>query len=151
MSLYVEHMTCCLLLVPCALPSIVCPLPSCYLIHCFTCFTCVSLVTLVCLPIYPPGVCSLLLIRCFTSCVCYIWLCTVLCLPAFLFIIKKTHSSCIWVLAPSLLMHPDRTDQPLWGLSRGRVCVVHHPPLSPTPFTTHPPVWGPDLLPSAGQ
>ncbi len=30
MSLYVEHMTCFLLLVPCALLSIVCPLPSCY-------------------------------------------------------------------------------------------------------------------------
>ncbi len=30
MSLYVEHMACCLLLVPCALLSIVCPLPSRY-------------------------------------------------------------------------------------------------------------------------
>ncbi len=32
MSLCVEHMACCLLLVPCAPMSIVCPLSSCYLI-----------------------------------------------------------------------------------------------------------------------
>ncbi len=32
MSMYVEHMACCLLLVPCAVLSIGCPLQSCYLI-----------------------------------------------------------------------------------------------------------------------
>ncbi len=37
--------------------------------HFFSCSTCVSLVTFVCLPIYPPGVCSPVLIRCLTSCV----------------------------------------------------------------------------------
>ncbi len=40
--------------------------------HCFSCSTCVSLFTLVCLPIYPPGVCSPVLIRCLSSCVCYV-------------------------------------------------------------------------------
>ncbi len=56
--------------------------------HCFSCSTCVSLVTLVCLPISPPGVCSPVLIRCFTSCVFHVCLfCGSLpaCLPACLF------------------------------------------------------------------
>ncbi len=62
----------CLLLVPCALLSIVCPLPCLspfFLPHyCLSCSTCVSLITLLMfLPIYPPGVCNSVLIRCFTS------------------------------------------------------------------------------------
>ncbi len=74
LCLCVEHMACCLLLVPCVLLSIVCPLQSCLLHHCFSRSTCVSLVTLlVCLPIYPPGVFGPVLICCFTS--------SVLCLP----------------------------------------------------------------------
>ncbi len=49
MSMYVEHMACCFLLVPYALLSIVCPLPSCYLIIVSVAPPVVSLVTLVCL------------------------------------------------------------------------------------------------------
>ncbi len=69
----------CLCSAMCFLLSIVCPLPSCNAAsvphYCFSCFTCVSLVTLlVCLPTYSPGVCSPVLIRCFTSCVCYVCL-----------------------------------------------------------------------------
>ncbi len=139
MSLYVEHMVCCLLLVPCALLSIVCPLPSCYLI-----------IVSVAPPVSPslPSFVSLFIllvsvVLCWSvvlRCVCVMFDCaTVLCLSAcfspsgwfcwslFYFIIKKTHSSCIWVPVPSLLMHPERTDQPLWGLSRGRVCVLQQP------------------------
>ncbi len=40
--------------------------------HRFSGSTCVPLITLVCLPIYPPGVCSPVLIRCLSSCVCYV-------------------------------------------------------------------------------
>ncbi len=79
MSIYVKHMAYCLLLVPCALLSIVCPLPSCYPII---------------VSVAPPVA--------FES-------------------------------SPSSLQSiPDRTDQPIWGLSRGR---GGHPPLSRAPYT----------------
>ncbi len=56
------HVLSCLL----SVPSHVCPL---FLPHyCLSCSTCVSLITLLMfLPIYPPGVCNSVLIRCFTS------------------------------------------------------------------------------------
>ncbi len=56
------HVLSCLL----SVPSHGCPL---FLPHyCLSCSTCVSLITLLMfLPIYPPGVCNSVLIRCFTS------------------------------------------------------------------------------------
>ncbi len=77
-------------------------------------------------------------------CVC--WMYTALCLSVlplrggfcsslFYFIIKKTHLPVFESSPASLQSIPDRTNQPIWGLSRGRVCVFHHPPLSPAPYT----------------
>ncbi len=116
-------MACCLLLVLCALLSIVFPLPSCYLI-----------IVSVAPPVSPslPSFVSLFIllvsvVLCWSVVfrrVCVMLTATVLCLPAcfspskwFLFIfvfilLLKTRFPCIWVLAISLLTHPDRTDQP---------------------------------------
>ncbi len=129
--------------------SIVCPLPSCYLI-----IVSVAPAVSPSLPSFvslysSPCVCSPVLIRCLSCVVCYMWvLClTVLqssacllvfplrggfCSSLFYIIIKRTiplH------LSPRPHLFRDRTDQPRWGLSRGGVWTAHHPPLSPAPYT----------------
>ncbi len=66
----------------------------------------------------------------------------------FILLLKKPDNLCIWVLD---LISCDRTDQPRWGLSKrgfGSPTTRHY--LQP-PIPTHPPVRGPELLPSAGQ
>ncbi len=136
-------------LVPCAPMSIVCPLPSCYLII-------VSVAPAVS-PSLPSFVslysllvsavlCWSVVFHVSSSCEFRVDCAPVFCLPAclffpfgvvfvvhlFNFIIKTLIFLCIWVLD---LISPDRTDQPRWGLSRGGVWVAHHPTLSPAPYT----------------
>ncbi len=138
-------------LVPCAPMSIVCPLPSCYLII-------VSVAPAVS-PSLPSFVSLYSLLVSAVLCwsvifrVSYVvsvscWLCSSLmpaCLPACLFfpfgvvfvllcfiLLLKETILCIWVLN---LISRDRTDQPRWGLSRGGVWAAHHPTLSPAPYT----------------
>ncbi len=112
-------------LVPCAPMSIVCPLPSCYLI-----IVSVAPAVSPSLPSFvslysSPCVCSPVLIRCLSCVVRYV---SVSCLTVpqssacllvfplrggfcslFCFIIKNNNSLCIWVLD---LIPCDRTDQP---------------------------------------
>ncbi len=91
--------------------SVYCLSPPILLPHyCFSGSTCVPLF---CLPIYLPGVCSPVLIRCLSSCVYYVdcysslpaclfspsrWFCSFL----FHFMMKREPFSCTWVLASSL-------------------------------------------------
>ncbi len=112
-------------LVPCAPMSIVCPLPSCYVI-----IVSVAPAVSPSLPSFvslysSPCVCSPVLIRCLSCVECHVSSClTVLqssacllvfplrggfCCSLFCFIIKNNNNLCIWVLD---LISCDRTDQP---------------------------------------
>ncbi len=94
MSLYVEYMVCCLLLVPCAPMSIVCPLPSCYpIIVSVAPPVSPSLPSFVSI-FYPPGVCSPVLIHCLSSFVCYVNCTTVACLPFIIYYYFFTFKKC---------------------------------------------------------
>ncbi len=97
--------------------------------HCFSCSTCVPLVTLICLPIYPSGVCSPVLICCFTSCVFHVCLfCSSL--PACLFFpfrVFFVYDRFILLLKEKIILHlspllisphpPWQNGSAFWGLS----------------------------------
>ncbi len=133
-------------LVPCAPMSIVCPLPSCYLIIVSVApavsTSLPSFVSLYSL-LVSAVLCWSVVFHVSMSCELNVWLCSSL-LPAclffpfgvvyvllFHFIIKTLISSAF----ESSFISPDRTDQPRWGLSRGGVWAAHHPTLSPAPYT----------------
>ncbi len=162
MSLSVEHMVCCLL-VPCAPMSIVCPLPSCYLI-----IVSVAPAVSPSLPSFvslysSPCVCSPVLIRCL-SCVFVMWVSCWLCsslLPACLFfpfgvvfvlcfilLLKKPDISAFESSTSSLVTERISQDGDSAEEGFGSPTTRHY--LQP-PIPAHPPVRGPELLPSAGQ
>ncbi len=70
------------------------------------------------------------------------------CSSLFCFIIKNNNSLCIWVLDPiSLVTERISQDEDSAEEGLGPPTTRHLQP----PIPTHPPVWGPELLPSAGQ
>ncbi len=149
-------------LVPCAPMSIVCPLPSCYLII----VSVAPLPSFVSLYSYP-CVCSPVLIRCLLCvdvvCECFMFDCApVFCLPACLFfpfgvvfvvhlfhlLLNTLISSAFESSTSSLLTERISQDEDSAEEGFGPPTTRHY--LQP-PIPTHPPVRGPELLPSAGQ
>ncbi len=139
MSLCVEFMACCLLLVPCAPMSIVCPLPSCYLIivsvappvsPSFVSLFNLLVFVVLCWAVVLRCVCSLNVHNSLPVCFSPLW--GVFC-SLFYFIIKKTF---FLHLSPRLhLSSRSLTERICQYEDLAEVWVVHHPPPSPAPYT----------------